>query len=362
MPVYTDKKTGRFFVQFDHQGETYKFRLPPDTTKKQAEKLETKKKNTLFFESHGFGRDHNDKLYEDFLIETYLPFMEANRSKVTFDQIVIVCKTSLKFLKGKTLRFIKRSDLERVKTARAETKTKHGKERKPATIVKEMSYISGVFSMAVDDDLCEYNPCSRVSMPKFDNVMDLILREENEEAFFSSFDSQWTADICKMVLNTGLRQKDIMFLTKFQVDLADGVIRRTQGKTKRRVEIPLNDEAREILERRVQSEAGEYLFPSPVTGKPGGSVRHTMQRACQRAEIPIVTIRDLRRTFGTRLHEKGYDDTTVAQLLGHADLRSIHRYKRGTAIKREAVESLPAGKKANPAKILPPKKLEKWLY
>jgi hypothetical protein len=31
---------------------------------------------------------------------------------------------------------------------------------------------------------------------------------------------------------------------------------------------------------------------------------------------------------------------TVAQLLGHKDLRSVHRYKRGTEIKRAAVQDL----------------------
>lgn len=82
--------------------------------------------------------------------------------------------------------------------------------------------------------------------------------------------------------------------------------------------------------------------------------------------------RDLRRSFGTRLHELAYDDATVAQLLGHRDLRSVHRYKRGTAIKRDAVRALElavkkaqkpkkkAVKKASPvkasAKSLPPSK------
>jgi hypothetical protein len=35
-----------------------------------------------------------------------------------------------------------------------------------------------------------------------------------------------------------------------------------------------------------------------------------------------------------------YNNSTVAKLLGHGDLRSIHRYKRGKAILRETVSNL----------------------
>lgn len=46
-----------------------------------------------------------------------------------------------------------------------------------------------------------------------------------------------------------------------------------------------------------------------------------------RAKIELVTIRDLRRTFGTRLCELNVNMTVTARLLGHNDLRSVHRYE-----------------------------------
>lgn len=56
-----------------------------------------------------------------------------------------------------------------------------------------------------------------------------------------------------------------------------------------------------------------------------------------------------------RLDELNYNDSNVAKLLGHGDLRSVHRYKRGKDILREAVKSLETRK---PAKILPRGKKE----
>ena len=50
---------------------------------------------------------------------------------------------------------------------------------------------------------------------------------------------------------------------------------------------------------------------------------------------------DLRATFGTRLGEAGYDAFTIAQLMGHSDIRMTARYVRGTERnKRAAVEAV----------------------
>jgi integrase len=90
------------------------------------------------------------------------------------------------------------------------------------------------------------------------------------------------------------------------------------------------------------------LFPSPKNGLQGTSVKKAMLGACVRAKIEPVTIRHLRRTFGTRLCELNVNITGTARLLGYGDLRSVHSYERGQEIMREAVELL-----EKPVKILP---------
>src|SRR5690606_38373948 len=106
-----------------------------------------------------------------------------------------------------------------------------------------------------------------------------------------------------------------------------------------------------VLENRMLTE-DDLLFPSyRKAGRPMTSIKNSIRFACRRAGIDRITIRDLRRTFGTRLHENGFDDKTVADLLGHSDLRSVHRYKRGTEIRKTAILSLDS------TKILPPTKL-----
>src|ERR1051325_6701990 len=51
--------------------------------------------------------------------------------------------------------------------------------------------------------------------------------------------------------------------------------------------------------------------------------------------------KDLRATFGTRLAEAGCDAFTIAQLLGHSDVRVTMRYVRSVEdTKRGAVEAI----------------------
>ncbi len=348
MPIYTDKKTKRLFIQFEFDGVSYKKRLPDKMTKRKAEKIETKWKHQLFFEASGIIAA-KDIFFEDFLIEYFLPFAEQNHSKVTFEKEVFICKSALPFFRGKKVRQINATDVEKFKNFRANLPTQHETPRKPATVVRELSVISKIFSLAVKNDFLDFNPCSRVEKPKFDNVQNKILTYQDESLFFASFESEWARDICLLVLNTGLRQNDALGLSKFHVDWNSCEIRLIQGKTRRIVEIPMNDTVQELLSKR-RHNGSDLFFPSPKTGVQGVSVKKACLGASARAKISQITIRDLRRTFGTRLDELNYNDSTVAKLLGHGDQRSVHRYKRGKNILRDAVNSLENQK---PAKILP---------
>ena len=50
--------------------------------------------------------------------------------------------------------------------------------------------------------------------------------------------------------------------------------------------------------------------------------------ACRLAGIEGLIWKDLRATFGTRLAETGCEAFTIAQLLGHSDVRVSMRYVR----------------------------------
>lgn len=337
MPIHTDKKTSRLYIEFQYKGTRYKERLPAGTSKKDAEKLEVKIKNDLMFQSHGVNTAK--PLTFDAFIDQFYSSIAEGYSKARYTRTVQIVQAVVPFLKGKLMRNIKAADLERFKASRINRLTLHGTSRKPATVEREMAILSNLFSIAVKNDLIDYNPCGRIQKLRFDNLQDKLLRREDEKAFFDNMHSDWARDVCRMALYTGLRQNDIMTLTRFQVDRERKLITLVQGKTKRRVVIALNSIAVEILERRWHDRF-DLLFASPVTGKETGSVRHAMLRACKRAGIPPITIRDLRRTNATRKIENGTDAATVARSLGHSGLRMIPRYVRSLEAMQQAADGL----------------------
>lgn len=338
MPVYRDKKTKRFYIEFQYKGYRHKERLPKGATRATAEALEIKAKNDLLMQSHGVTRP-DDITFERFLKEYFGPHIDRHYSKDTLHKAIYVCKDAMPFFKGKTMRAIRPADVEAFQAYRTKLKTQHDTERKPATVVRELAVISKIFSLAVKNRFCDFNPCAHVDKPTFDNIQDTILRREDEEAFFKNMHSEWARDICRFVLNTGLRQNDVMRLTRFGIDRQEGKIVLIQGKTKRRVIVALNPESLEILNKRWHN-GSKLLFPSPASGKETGSVRHAIQRACARAKIPVLSIRDLRRTFATRGLEEGNDAWTVADALGHTSLRMIPRYVRSFGNKQKLAESI----------------------
>ena len=57
-------------------------------------------------------------------------------------------------------------------------------------------------------------------------------------------------------------------------------------------------------------------------------VKKGFHTACRLAGIEGLIWKDLRATFGTRLAESGGDAFTIAQLMGHSDVRVTMRYVR----------------------------------
>jgi len=302
----------------------------------------------LFFDNSGTATAQAAVLWETFVDRVYLEHVAANQAASSLETAITICKASMPFLKGKAISEIKPADIERFKVSRMQTPTQHGTMRKAATIHREMSIISRVFSLAVRNDLCAYNPCSRVELPAFDNVQNTILADADVDRFLAAFRNSLQRDICTVVLYTGLRQNDALGLTKDQIDWKTGRINLIQGKTKRRASIPMPPRVEAILAAR-RDNGHDLFFVSYRSGGRLTSIKNAIRFACIRAKIKPLGIRDLRRTFGTQLHENGFDDKTVADCLGHADLRSVHRYKRGTAIQKTAILSLEY--KANPTKM-----------
>lgn len=82
---------------------------------------------------------------------------------------------------------------------------------------------------------------------------------------------------------------------------------------------------------------GEYVFTSFRTGRGVTEIKKGFVSACEAAGIPqgvntpySLIFHDLRRTFATRLAEKGVHPVVIKELLGHSHMHMTEIYTRAT--------------------------------
>ena len=142
--------------------------------------------NQVFQQAYGF-EAKPDKRFEDFVIETFLPYSEAN--KKSFYDDVLICRVLVKTFKGKTLRQITPPMIETFKQEFLATPTKHKGKRSLATVNCHLSILSKIFSLAVDAELVDINPCGRVKKFRLNNGRTRVLSAEEEIRLFSALEN-----------------------------------------------------------------------------------------------------------------------------------------------------------------------------
>ena len=131
------------------------------------------------------------------------------------------------------------------------------------------------------------------------------------------------ADIIRLLLLTGCRRSEILRLRWSEVDRDRLVL--ADGKTGPRI-VPLNTQARRILERRPRG-ASPFVFPSPRDpARPRSRNLAFWYRARREAEFEDVRLHDLRHTHASHAVLNGVPVPVVSRLLGHSDVRTTLRY------------------------------------
>jgi integrase len=338
------KRGSHWHYDFQISGRRYREAIPGARTKFQAEQAELRARDDVFEGLIGI-RQLGTQLLSEFITETYLPWAKANKRSWRTDEAI--ANQWAETFRGKTLREISPLAIEKHKRERAQSITKRGSTRSPATVNMELSILSRIFALAMDLEQAGTNPCRKVRKLRLDNQRSRYLSADEETALMANLTGKrkHLKPIVALALGTGMRRGELLGLRWAQVDFGRGVIHVTQTKTARDRIVPMSQQVRELLQAQRPRRQSELVFTSKLTKRAYVEIKRAFSAACSDAGIEGFHFHDLRHTFATRLGDQGCSATTIAALLGHSNTQMTARYTHATDdALRAAVEC--AGKKS----------------
>lgn len=235
------------------------------------------------------------------------------------------------------------------------------KKHKPATVKNTLELLRRIINYGVKKCLISPLPF-KVQLPKVNNLKTEDLTTEQLKALLKAIDEDPHAlagPMMKLVLFTGMRRGELFSLRWKDVDFERGFISIREPKGGQDVKIPMNEEARAILESLPRE--SEYCFPGR-----GGERRVDITKAInaikKTAGLPknFRGLHGLRHLYATMLISSGQVDLyTLQKLLTHKSPLMTQRYshlrdqvlRRASALAGEIVTAAMQEKKVDVVNI-----------
>jgi integrase len=213
-------------------------------------------------------------------------------------------------------------------------------ERGKAAANRVLSLLHAAFNYAVGLERIVANP---IAFKRFaETSRARYLKADELRRLFSALEGDVTGlrDYVVLSLCTAARKSNVLGMKWSDIDTDQFVwtIPAIDAKGDEVISIPLVAEALEVLRRRRQEVAGEWVFP----GRKGGHITEVFRgwaAMLRRADLHDVTPHDLRRTAASVAAQSNVSLQTIGALLGHRSTRSTAIYSRlSTPAVRSAVE------------------------
>lgn len=264
----------------------------------------------------GFTPPGDDSFCE--LADRFLSFQKARVTKQEYDREKSIMDLHLKrFFYGKVAS-IRKVDVDRYITKRSGHVA-------ASTVRREVMVLKYALRKAVDWEIIPLNPAQNAELPKAPPGRVRYLQPTELRAIMEEC-PEWLLPIVGLAVSTGMRRSEVLGLRWLDLDLAHGRLILPQTKNGDGRIVYLNQSAITAISVIPCTDATrptDRLFP----GITGANVTVSFKRACAKACIEDFRFHDLRHTAASWMRMRGSDIHTVAQLLGHKDLRMAARYQ-----------------------------------
>ena len=186
-------------------------------------------------------------------------------------------------------------------------------------------------NLAIDWDMLDINPASRIPLFYEDNQVENLLSDEQLERLLSVLktdDNRMVCQIALYLLSTGCRLNEALQAKWTHVDQQHRVwkIPASNSKSKRIRAVPLNDSALDVLNQLSTKGNYENIFINFQTQLPYTTISKVWGRLRKKAGLPHLRIHDLRHQFASFLVNSGQTLFMVQQILGHSSPAVTQRY------------------------------------
>lgn len=253
----------------------------------------------------------------------------------TIEQYVRCSKTFLEDI-NKNYKDITKED---VKLYLAKYSMKHSQN----SVCNLKKYLSTFFQWLNDEQYINCNPVRSIKGIKQKEVENKFLSIEEELAVRDVASKKSVRDmaIVDVLLSTGLRVSEIRNLNRNSVDFVDGSITLMGAKNDKYRTVYLDARAKKHLREYLatRKDDNESLFLNKKRQRMGeNTFENIVKGICREAGIQkTCTVHVFRKTFATRLADRGCPLEVIQELLGHADPGTTSKHyiaKSKTRIKR----------------------------
>lgn len=188
---------------------------------------------------------------------------------------------------------------------------------KPVTVNTELRTLKTFFNILIKHEYVHDNPIIGIKMLPVEKTTPRIFSDKEVKALLKvTKNDQDYHDLILMYLHTGARREELLpgRLKWKHIDFESKTIRLT-GKFDKSRYVPLDDTAFEIVSRRNENAKDKPPFDFDY---------HYMYKRIKKymvkAKIPDGTLHSLRRSYASKLIQKGTSIHYVSRLLGHSKI------------------------------------------
>jgi len=244
-------------------------------------------------------------------------------------------------------------DVERVKRDLS-------KKKAPQTVLSTLNLLTWIVNFGVKNGLC-VGLSFKVNKPEVHNEKTEDLTHDQLSRLLKAIEENQhplAGNMMKLALFTGMRRGELFKLQWEHVDFERGFIAIVDPKGKVPQKIPLNNAARDLLQKHPRTEGSPFVFP----GRFGEmtNIRQAVNAIKDKAKLPkdFRALHGLRHTYASALASSGKVDLyTLQKLMTHKTPRMTQRYAhlRDEALKAAsnlAGELFQPAEKKEPSKVI----------